>query len=290
METLMQFQIGATGVNANEWIQPTICTFKNQFHCFYGELGSGRIKHVRSSDGIHWDVAHQTNVGDSRGRPSCSIVFWGQMHVFYRHGRGEILHIRTTDGETWDTPYNIGWATEDRSGVSVASLDDSFVLVYRNYQGDGIMYSKFTGGWKHGNTGHTSRAPRPGIVAYGGRYHLFYKDGGDNGHNRGIMHAFSNDGETWMGATPFHVSNTETSASPIAVGYGAKLHLFYRDARGNAIFHAASVNGFEFEPAAPFNIGLDLYDGPSTAVLDNTLCLIGVEANGSKVMRAVHKP
>jgi hypothetical protein len=244
--------------------------------------------HVRSSDGIHWDIPHQASIADIRGWPACSAFFRDQLHVFYFSGRGRISHIRSTDGKTWDTPYDIGWAS--RLGLSVATLNDTLVLAYQNHEGDGVMYSKFTGSWKHGNTGHTSRAPRPGIVAFGGQYHMFYKDGGDNGNNRGIMHIFSDNGESWAGATPFHVADTKTSASPTAVAYGAKLHLFYRDDSGNAIFHTASANGYEFIAANPFNTGLDLDDGPAAAAIGNTLCLAGVEVDGTRIMRAVYKP
>lgn len=286
METRMKFQVGAMGCNTGQGISPALCTFKDQMHCFYREQGNGRLMHIRSSDGVHWDIARQVSVADIKGTPCCAVVFWGLLHVFYLSGG--IFHTRSSDGVTWETPYNIGRSSA--SGLSVAQLNDSFVLAYKDAGGYGVMYSKFTGGWTHGYTGHTSRAPRPGIAAYNGRYHMFYKDGGGNGRNRGVMHIFSDDGEAWMGATPFHVGNTETNASPSAIGYGAKLHLLHRQEGGTAILHEASVNGFEFEPAIPLNIGLDLYDGPSAAVLGNTLCVMGVEPQGQRIMQAIYKP
>lgn len=289
MNAKMSFQIDYTQCNTNRGMAPSISTFRGKIHCFYQGAGGRRLMHMRTSNGLYWESANAVNIGGATTSAGpCSVVYQDQLHVFYRDGNGDaIFHICSSDGDNWSKPYNIGRDT--RSNLSAAVLGDALVIAYRNPEGNGIMRSKLRGGkWSHGNTLHTTSERRPGIVAFNGLYHLFYRDGGVDG--KGVMHASSKDGESWYGHQPFHVLNTETSGSPTAVIYGGKMHLFYRDNGGNAIYHVFSGDGSNFEFAEPLNIGLDLDDGASAAVLDDMLCLVGVDAHGSGIMRAVHFP
>jgi len=293
----MHFQRGYTQYNTNTSVPPSICTFKEQIHCFYQQQGDNRLTHIRSSNGLYWHDRREIRniaIGTSRDNfivtsaGPCSVVFDNKLYVFFRAEKADnVYYIVSPDGETWSAPQ----LTKCRSWshLSVATLGDSLVVAYRNFEGDGIMFYKL---WANGdsttnNTGHDTSAARVGIVAFNNQYHIFYKD---RLKHEGIMHMVSPTGESWNGAESFHVLNTETSASPAPVAYNGELHLFYRDNGGNAIYHVVSRDGDKFRWATPLNIGLDLDDGPSAAVLGDTLCLAGVDAGNKGIMRAVHFP
>ncbi|RDU99878.1 hypothetical protein [Trinickia dinghuensis] len=303
----MLFQRDYTQYNTNRGVPPSVCAFGGQFHCFYQQPGNDRLTHIRSSNGLYWhskreianiDLRDKTSIVTSSG--PCSIVFNNKLYVFFRAERdNRVYYIVSPDGEQWSGPQ----ATDARamSHLSVATTGDSLVVAYRNFEGDGIMYYKLrtNGQSTIGNTGHNTSANRPGIVAFKGKYHIFYKDGGTKHDfprvkprfNTGVMHIVSADGQSWQAARDFHVLNTQTSASPTAVAYDGALHLLYRDDSGNAVFHVFSTDGDAFEWAEPYNTGFDIDEGPSAAVLEDTLCLLGVDAGGKNgIMRAVHFP
>lgn len=292
----MRFLTAYTQCNTNRGTPPALCTFRGEIHCLYQQTGNNDLTHVRSPNGLYWDQPHQAVVPNTKtggkiatSAGPCCVVYRNRLHVFFREERGDgIHHVHSLDGTTWSAPTFIGART--RSHLSVAALGDSLMLAYVNFEGDGIMYSQLQGDkldkWSHANTGHTTSASRPGIVAFNGRYHLFYRDGNGNG----VMHIWYAGSDGWKGANPFHVLNTQTSSSPVATAYDGKLHLFYRDDSGNAIYHAFSGDGEKFEYATPFNIGLNIDDGPSAAILGDALCLAGVDANKKGIMRAVHFP
>jgi hypothetical protein len=298
----MFFQYDYTQYNTNSKTPPSICTFKENIYCFYQKEGNSRLTYIQSSNGLYWhrerDIpnSHAGNTPIVTSAGPCCVVFNNKLHVFFRGERSSLIyHISSSDGDKWTAPESTG--CESKSHLSVATLGDSLVVTYRHVVGDGIMYFKLRrdGSSSRGNTGHSTSAERPGIVAFNNQYHIFYKDGGREGYpsyayKTGVLHAFSPDGESWHGANPFHILNTQTSGSPAAVAYDGDLHLFYRDNGGNAAYHVLSGDGFKFDWVDPRNTGLDLDDGPSAAVLDDMLCLAAVDANNNGIMRAVHFP
>ncbi|WGS50346.1 hypothetical protein LFL96_02225 [Paraburkholderia sp. D15] len=291
----MQFQRGYTQCNTNRLVPPSLTTFKGQLHCFYQQEGSIRLMHARSSNGFYWDPATAAAMTDvttgnkiQTSAGPCSVVYQDRLYVFFRADRGDgVYYVTSSDGVTWSAPVDM--KRRARSHLSVAAHDESLVLTYVNFEGDAVMYSKLSAGaWVHGNTGHSTSANRPGIAAFDGRFHIFYKDG----HGKtGVMHISSRDAKDWVGGEFFHVAgNAETSASPTPVAYNGQLHLFYRDNGGNAVYHVFSRDGYRFEYAKPLNIGLDIDEGPAAAALGDMLCVIGVDADGKGIMRALHFP
>ena len=293
----MFFRRDYTQYNTNPGVPPSLCTFKQQIHCFYQHEKDDHLTHIRSSNGLYWHS--QREIGNSpivTSAGPCSVVFDNKLYVFFRAERDStIYYVVSSDGENWSDPKKTD--CRSKSHLSAAALGDSLVVAYRNFQGDGIMCYKLRANGQSTikNTGHNTSANRPGIVAFNGNYHIFYKDNGPRApyskDKTGVMHIVSADGESWRGAGSFHVLNAETSSSPAAVAYNGELHLFYRDNGGNAIYHVFSGDGNKFEWVDPRNIGLDLDEGPGAAVLDDMLCLAGVDAgNNNGIMRAVHFP
>jgi catechol 2,3-dioxygenase-like lactoylglutathione lyase family enzyme len=120
----------------------------------------------------------------------------------------------------------------------------------------------------------TSEAP--GIGAFNGLFHLFYKDPTDHGQQ--IFHRTSSDGIHWGDEMRLYDQSGNaicTSGGPCPVAFDGQLHLFFRDPdnNGNGIMHVTSPDGAQW--SHPDYIGINTIGGlPSAAVLGDTLCLV----------------
>jgi catechol 2,3-dioxygenase-like lactoylglutathione lyase family enzyme len=114
----------------------------------------------------------------------------------------------------------------------------------------------------------------PGVVAFNGLFHLFYKD--PTGQQ--IFHRTSPDGSHWDGEMRLYDPGGHaicTSGGPCPAVFDGQLHLFFRDpdTNGNGIMHATSPDGAQW--SYPDYIGINTIGGlPSAAVLGDTLCLV----------------
>jgi hypothetical protein len=125
--------------------------------------------------------------------------------------------------------------------------------------------------WRSGYSGFNTSA-RPAIAAFGGQYHLFFRDDGDND---GIMHVISDNGEAWSRPRDFYI-NWNASSGPCPVATDERLHVFFRDTGSHdGLMHVAADDGFTFGAQDPFYLGQNVYAETRGAVLDDgTIFLI----------------
>ena len=144
--------------------------------------------------------------------------------------------------------------------------------------------------WRSGYTNFNTSA-RPAIAAFGGQYHLFFKD---DGTNDGIMHVISDNGEAWSRPRDFYIK-WNTSSGPCPVATDERLHVFFRDSGNHdGLMHVAADDGFTFGAQDPFYLSQNVYAETRGAVSDDgTICLISRQAgseDGSAMVRAVRRP
>jgi hypothetical protein len=117
--------------------------------------------------------------------------------------------------------------------------------------------------WRTGYSGFNTSA-RPAIAAFGGQYHLFFKDDGDND---GIMHVISDNGEAWSRPRDFYI-NWNASSGPCPVATDERLHVFFRDSGNHdGLMHVAADDGFTFAAQDPFYLSQNVYAETRGAVL-----------------------
>jgi hypothetical protein len=180
---------------------------------------------------------------------------------------GKSLTVFVSDAQNAVTLNSSSIATTDLTVVSKGVREGSGGNLHR--WGEPGYYS----------TMNTS-AP-PAIVAFGGKYHLFFRDGSGNG----ILHATSDEGLYWKGATPFYIGFT-TSSAPAPVVYNNQLYLFFRDGAGNGILHVVANDGSTFTAPPNWYIGLNCDHQPSVTVYNGVLHVVACDAGGSGVMYA----
>src|SRR4051812_23230471 len=144
--------------------------------------------------------------------------------------------------------------------------------------------------WRSGYSKFNTSA-RPAIAAFGGQYHLFFKD---DGNNDGIMHVISDNGEAWSRPHDFYIK-WNTSSGPCPVATDERLHVFFRDSGNHdGLMHVAADDGFTFGAQDPFYLSQNVYAETRGAVSDDgTICLISRQAgseDGSAMVRAVRRP
>ncbi len=143
-----------------------------------------------------------------------------------------------------------------------------------------------SGGYLHrwGEPGYYSTmntsAP-PSVVAFGGKYHMFFRDGSGNG----ILHATSDEGIYWKGADPFYIG-VNTSSAPAPVVYNNQVYIFFRDGAGNGILYVVSKDGYTFTAPQNWYIGLNCDAQPSVTVHNGALHLVARDHGGAGVMYA----
>lgn len=143
--------------------------------------------------------------------------------------------------------------------------------------------------WVHRYTGFNTSAP-PGIVAFGNKFHLFYRHGDGNA----IFHRSSADGETW---SDWVNVGFDTGGSVCPIVFNDKLYLFYVDSSGlgGRIFHRTRelsgdnwASGWSGANSFDVNTRSDI----SAAVLGDRLCVVAkdndnADGRSSGVMYAV---
>lgn len=186
-------------------------------------------------------------------------------------------------GEEWRYSSN-KWHWAHKNVVArmpaAASLGDILLVVSKDGGSLGnsagvlcALFNKKTSEWRHFYTGFNTSAP-PGVIAYKGKFHLFYRDGGGNA----IFHRSSTDGEKWSNFVNLGI-NTGGSVFPIE--FGAKLHLLSVDPGtgpgdlGGQIFcHVKTSDNDEWGPGnwtGRTGIGITTRSDISAAVFDNKL-------------------
>ncbi len=121
----------------------------------------------------------------------------------------------------------------------------------------------------------------PSVVAFGGKYHMFFRDGSGNG----ILHATSDEGIYWKGADPFYIG-VNTSSAPAPVVYNNQVYIFFRDGAGNGILYVVSKDGYTFTAPQNWYIGLNCDAQPSVTVHNGALHLVARDHGGAGVMYA----
>jgi len=291
------FDSGNTGYD--ESATPSIVAYGGLFHVFFRDGSGNAIMHITSPDGTHWSDANRLYIGFDTSAGPCPIVVGNQLHIFFRDRDGNaIFHIASTDG------YNFSWVNGiglDCDGAPAAAmLNGTLCVVARDHGGKAIMRTvcgPSSNQWHKDNTGY-DHWDTPSIVAYGGLFHVFFRDGAKDRKGNaanGILHITSPDGTHWSKAESqgdrFYIG-FDTSAGPCPIVVGNQLHIFFRDRDGNGIFHIASTDGYNFWPVDGSRtgryIGLDCYGAPAAAMLNGTLCVVANDHDGGNaIMRSV---
>jgi hypothetical protein len=283
---------------------PSIVAYGGLFHVFFrdGADGANGILHITSLDGINWSHAQWNGAdrfytGFDTSAGPCPIVAGNQLHIFFRDrvglDRSGIFHIASTDGYNFSNKGNIGLDCD--GAPAAATLNGTLCVVASDHGGEPIMRAvcgPSSNPWDVGNTGYDQSAP-PSIVAYGGLFHVFFRDGAKDAN--GILHITSLEGINWShaqwnGADRFYIG-FDTSAGPCPIVAGNQLHIFFRDRDGNGIFHIASADGYNFSPVngsrTGWYNGLDCDGAPAAAMLNGTLCVVASDHGGEAIMRSV---
>lgn len=149
-------------------------------------------------------------------------------------------------GDDWiyDSP-KWHWAHKNvaKRMPSAAVLGDLMLVVSKDGgslgQSAGLMCALFdakTQKWFHYYS-HANTKGSPGVVAYRGKFHLFFRDG----KGKGIFHRSSSDGLNWSGITNTEI---ETGGGVCPVVFQKKLHLLFvdHDRLGGQIFCRMKTN------------------------------------------------
>jgi hypothetical protein len=285
------------GKNDNDWIS----TYEIPF--VFGTVD------IITKAGSTW-CPHELDAGivlmglDDSGKPiEDNQQVWAQFQ-----GRlGRLLHNSFYRASNVDGYTDLN-AVQLQCVVNVVTLGTIFRLLPADEPGpDGPGARDFVRGLRRvgrrwwtfdsGNTGYDESAT-PSIVAYGGLFHVFFRDGAKDRKGNaanGILHITSPDGTHWSKAESqgdrFYIG-FDTSAGPCPIVVGNQLHIFFRDRDGNGIFHIASTDGYNFWPVDGSRtgryIGLDCYGAPAAAMLNGTLCVVANDHDGGNaIMRSV---
>lgn len=138
----------------------------------------------------------------------------------------------------------------------------------------GALFDRKTGMWSHYYSKFNTSAP-PGLIAFKGKFHIFYRDPGKNGN--AIFHRSSTDGRNW---SEFVNIGINTGGSICPVEFGGKVHLLYvdQDNLGGQIFCQVKVtdnDDFGAKNWAPrTGIGINTTSDISAAEFKNQLYVV----------------
>jgi hypothetical protein len=196
------------------------------------------------------------------------------------------------------TSSNWYWAhpTHSDRNASVAISGDSMcVLTHTDGdkgERDDIQYSVFDKKeqkWKHGDTGSTCIGS-PGVVAFGGKFHMFYRA---TGSEQAIFHRSSANGINWGNAEN---TGLQTGGSVCPIVFQDKLYLFHVDSGGiggQIRFVVKERNDDNWAGRSQWGtlryIGINTHSDISAAVSGTTLCVVSKEGSSGSggVMRSV---
>ncbi len=302
-DPIWQFSNAFTGFTTSA--PPSVAVFSSQFHCLFRDGDGNGLMHIVSSDGVNWVPSPVFHPDYTTSDGPCPVVYMNALHVFFRDGTGNgNLRVCTQDGVHVSAPPNwyIGLNCDGKPAAAV--LGNTLCVAAVAHSGNQIMYSVTTDGsvFHNGYTGFNTNGS-PGIVTYGGQFHIFYRDADESRvylvgerPGNGLMHIVSSDGVTWAQSPVFH-PNAKTNGGGCGVEFAGKLHVFFMDGEGKGILHIDAVDGVNFQrtnnwsshnrPPQGWYIGQDCQWRPSAAVLNDTLCVLSMDFGGRGVMRSV---
>jgi endonuclease/exonuclease/phosphatase family metal-dependent hydrolase len=182
---------------------------------------------------------------------------------------------------------------------SAAVLNHLLCVTSKNVGNKSVLTAvcnRLTQMWKHYSPG-IETSSTPGVVAYEGKFHMFYRDG-QSVHTNGILHRSSTDGEHWSDVA---YVGFDTGAGVCPVVYRDKLHLFYvdEDAKGfggQLRYRIKERAGDAWDRSnwgGAVPIGITTRKDISAAVLGSRLCVVtkdnGAEDVSSGIMVAVQE-
>jgi endonuclease/exonuclease/phosphatase family metal-dependent hydrolase len=196
-----------TGFNTTA--PPGVVAYKGKFHLFYRDGGGNAIFHRSSTDGEKW--TNHVSLGIDTGGSVFPIEFDKKIHLLSvdpGDGPGSLggqifCHVKTNDNDEWGRGNWTG-----RTGIGITTRSDISAAVFDN------------------------------------KLFVVSKDNGSDSDSSGLMWSIlDRPGARWR---PEHPANLITSGSPGVIAIGGRLHLYYRDPGGTAIYHA-SYDGKEWK-------------------------------------------
>lgn len=294
--------------NVNASARPSLVEFNNTLHMYQRRNdGSQIIEHWRSADGSTWDKDNPFDIGITSSAGPTAIVDGKTVRIFFRSGNGANIYEMVSEGSSrferkkpdWDT----GMLADHE--VSAALLQGGLCLVGLEHNGSRIIRAYRGAGqnaFSVASTGFRSGSP-PSIVAYQGRFHVFYQDL----DGTGIMHIVSTDGLNWS-ESPTRYTGYTTSAGPSAIAFEDRIHVFFRDGAPvqgavlgfdiqgykDGVLHVSSGDGTQFVPTGymqcpSWYIGMNARVAPSLAAFKGALHVLGLDPGGAAVNQTIFK-
>ena len=256
--------------HSTSWVGKTpnaVVTPDGRLQLFYYDETLGNLRHAwADAAGWHFenldgDAGSLAHLDANLGTDPVSVVFNGNLHVFYRDvSNGNLRHA-------WDLPTT-GWHFENLDGDpgSLGSLNadvggnpsaviygTTLQLFYYDATNGNLRHAWDDGsfGWRfenlEGSIGSVSHYDNnvgmmPSATVLGATLQLYYYE--PSGGN--LRHAY-NDSGGWhfenldgAGGSPTGRYNADVGWDPVAVPYGGHVQLFYYDVTNNNLRHAWS--------------------------------------------------
>ncbi len=220
----------------------TLLQYGSQLHGFYRDTTTTSSLDHSWWDGAKWNYEKLDTSGGSVGNNVASIVYNGQLQLFYTDSTGTHLTHRWWDGARWNSEAFDATKLAGSGTIAVKLYGTQLQLFYANDSSQHLRHSWYDGAWHSEDldTGTALPSSNTSVDAskYGATLQVVFKTFGN-----ALRHGWYSGGwnfETLDGTGSTTAGQTNNSVGDYAQlqSFGTQLDILYRDASANGLRHA----------------------------------------------------